>query len=52
MLTRSNIRLGLTGALLLVIAGALGACADTVVGVEDPPDPVCVWIDGVIHCEP
>jgi hypothetical protein len=51
MLTRSNIRLGLTGALLLFALG-LAACADL------PTDPVsgdaeeCVIIRGQVHCAP
>ena len=48
---RSNIRLGLTGALLLILAGIFAGCAESPVGVDGQADPTCVWIDGVIHCE-
>lgn len=54
MVTRSNIKMGLTGAVLLIIIGAFSACADLPTGSE--PDRAasdrCVFIDDVIHCPP
>jgi hypothetical protein len=47
---RRSIRLGLTGALLLIALGSVHGCKDPVsVGVDDPP-PGCVLIDGVLYC--
>ena len=51
MLSRSNIRLAITGGLIMVVAGAFAGCADSVLGTDDDVDPVCVWINGEIHCE-
>jgi hypothetical protein len=56
MITRSQIKLGLTGAIMLIVAGSFTACADlpTAAGVEKEPDrgSECIRIDNVIHCPP
>lgn len=55
MVTRSNVRLGLTGALFLMILGAFSGCSDAgITGVETAQDSreECVWIDNIIHCAP
>ncbi|NIP80658.1 MAG: hypothetical protein GWM90_16135 [Gemmatimonadetes bacterium] len=49
MLTRANVRLGLTGALLLFALG-FAACADS--PTEPNQAEECVWINGMIHCAP
>ena len=63
MVTRSNIRLGITGALLLFALGAFAGCTDVVspdveVAMEgerrnegDSEDPQCTIIDGIMVCE-
>jgi hypothetical protein len=50
MIDRSNIKLGISGALLLIIVGAFSACAELPTDPTDPPVNECVWIDGTIHC--
>lgn len=55
MVTRSNVRLGLTGALLLMIISAFSGCSEgSLTGVETAQDSreECVWIEGMIHCAP
>ncbi len=56
MVTRSNVRLGLTGAILLLLLGAFSGCGDgAVLGVGESTQDQggeCVWIEGVIHCSP
>lgn len=55
MLNRSNIRLGITGALLLLIFGAFSACAErSMTGVDNEPDNSkhCVVIDHILYCAP
>jgi hypothetical protein len=53
MVTRSNVKLGLTGAVLLIIIGSFSACADLPTGVnERDQGDRCVWIDHIIHCPP
>jgi hypothetical protein len=56
MITRSQIKLGLTGAIMLIVAGSFTACADlpTAAGDEKEPDrgSECIRIDNVIHCPP
>lgn len=51
MLTRSNIRLGLTGALLLFALG-FAACADSLTDPVSSDAEECVLIRGQIHCAP
>lgn len=53
MVTRANVKLGLTGAILLLILGAFSACGDGVTGVDgstQDQSTTCVLIDGVLHC--
>jgi hypothetical protein len=51
MINRSNVKLGISGALLLIIVGAFSACGELPTDPdEDPPVNECVWIDGTIHC--
>ena len=55
MVTRSNVRLGLTGAFFLMILGAFSGCSDaSLTGVETAQDSreECVIIEGIIHCAP
>jgi hypothetical protein len=52
MVTRSNVKLGITGALLLIIVGAFSACADSPTSPLSDPGNQCIRIDGVIHCPP
>jgi hypothetical protein len=55
MVTRSNVRLGLTGALFLMIFGAFSGCSDaSLTGVETAQDAAeeCIIIEGIIHCAP
>lgn len=55
MVTRSNIKLGLTGAVLLIIIGSFSACADLPTAANgDSADKAdrCVWIDNIVHCPP
>lgn len=55
MITRSNVKLGLTGAILLIIVGSFSACADLPTAAGDPPpdrSDECVRIDNIIHCPP
>ena len=66
MVTRSNVRLGLTGAVVLMIFGAFSGCSDSPTGVDPVLEPQaqmsvdpqtntaeeCVWLDGIIHCAP
>lgn len=56
MITRSQIKLGLTGAIMLIVAGSFTACADlpTASGDDKEPDrgSECIWIDDIIHCPP
>lgn len=55
MVTRSNVKLGLTGAILLMIFGAFSGCTESSpTGIDDtsPRAPTCVVIDGVVYCSP
>lgn len=54
MVTRSNVKLGLTGAILLIIVGSFSACADLPTAAGDGPDrsDECIRIDDIIHCPP
>lgn len=51
MFSRSTIRLGLTGALLLLALG-FAACADSPTSPTGNGAEKCVWIEGVMHCAP
>ena len=50
MLLKANIRLAITGALLVILLGSLQGC------MNDPTGPVagnedgCIWVDGVLIC--
>jgi hypothetical protein len=51
MLLKTNIRFGITGALLLILLGSLQGCMSDVTGpAADPPPEECVWIDGILIC--
>jgi hypothetical protein len=56
MITTSQIKLGLTGAIMLIVAGSFSACADlpTASNGEKEPDRgnECIRIDDIIHCPP
>jgi hypothetical protein len=54
MVTRSNVKLGLTGAVLFIIIGSFSACADLPTAANDFEDAAdrCIRIDGVIYCPP
>lgn len=54
MVSRTNIKHGLAGALLFILIGALSACSElpTAAGDDPPPAEPCVWIEGMIHCRP
>jgi hypothetical protein len=56
MITRSQIKLGLTGAIMLIVAGSFTACADLPTAADDEKEPdrgnECIFIDGIIHCPP
>lgn len=54
MVSRTNIKHGLAGALLFILIGALSACSElpTASAGDDPPVEQCVWIEGMIHCRP
>jgi hypothetical protein len=57
MITRSQIKLGLTGAIMLIVVGSFTACADlptAASGGDKDPDRgnECIFIDGLIHCPP
>jgi hypothetical protein len=49
MIDRSIIKLGISGALLLIIIGVFSACAELPTDPTDKPANECVWIDGTIH---
>lgn len=63
MVTRSNVRLGLTGAVLLMIFGAFSACtesplapetefeAQALLKVQEDPEE-CIFVNGTLHCAP
>ena len=54
MITRSNVRLGLTGALLLMALGAFSGCTDvSPTGIDDTKDKPeeCIIIDGQWFCK-
>lgn len=60
MVTRANVRLGLTGAILLMIFGSFSACTDSPMGPEVPAaaqqakadSEECIFINGILHCAP
>lgn len=52
MIDRSKIKLGISGALLLIIVGAFSACGELPTDPNKEPVNECVWIDGTIHCAP
>ena len=45
---RRVVRLGLTGALLAVVFGAVAACSADATGPE--MDDNCYWVDGILIC--
>jgi hypothetical protein len=56
MITRSNVRLGLTAAILMMALSAFSACTDSPMEPELSPQMAdneeCVIINGIIHCAP
>jgi hypothetical protein len=54
MVTRSNVKMGLTGAVLLIIIGSFSACAELPTASTPDRDSSdrCVRIDNIIHCPP
>jgi hypothetical protein len=56
MITRSQIKLGLTGAIMLIVVGSFTACADLPTAANGDKDPdrgnECIWIDNILHCPP
>lgn len=61
MVTRSNVRLGLTGAVLLMIFGAFSACTESPLAPERETEfeaqaladeSECIMINGIVHCAP
>lgn len=51
MVTRSNVRLGLTGAILLIILGAFSGCDVTPTELDNSDNSSeCEVIGGVRHC--
>jgi hypothetical protein len=54
MITRSNVKLGLTGALLSIVFGSLVACSELPTEANDDSEKAnrCIRIDHIIHCPP
>jgi len=53
MVSRTNVKHGITGALFLILIGVLSACAELPTATADQkPVEHCVWIDGMVHCRP
>lgn len=59
MVTRSNVRLGLTGAVLLLIFGAFSACTGSPLAPETEfeaqallDESECTMVNGTVHCAP
>lgn len=51
IVSRSNVRLGLTGALLLMLLGVFQGCGAEPTGPTAQGGGDCVWIDGQIFCD-
>ena len=57
MVTRSNVRLGLTAAILMMALSAFSACTDSPMEPELSPQMAahseeCIIINGILHCAP